>query len=73
MEEVNKNTELNDTDKKLHISDVMCWFGLHKWNYKSDNGIERKCKRCAKQQKRTVLLKGTGSDFDNVERWKTNT
>ena len=22
MEEVNKNTELNDTDKKLHISDV---------------------------------------------------
>ena len=51
----------------------MCWFGLHKWNYKADNGIERKCKRCTKQQKRTVLLKGTGSDFDNVERWKTNT
>jgi ribosomal protein L11 methylase PrmA len=24
MEEVNKNTELNDTDKKLHISDVSC-------------------------------------------------
>ena len=23
MEELNKNTELNDTDKKLHISDVM--------------------------------------------------
>jgi hypothetical protein len=23
MEEVNNNTELNDTDKKLHISDVM--------------------------------------------------
>jgi hypothetical protein len=23
MEEVNKNTELNDTDKKLHISDVI--------------------------------------------------
>lgn len=23
MEEVNENTELNDTDKKLHISDVM--------------------------------------------------
>jgi hypothetical protein len=23
MEEVNKNTEVNDTDKKLHISDVM--------------------------------------------------
>lgn len=22
MEEVNKNTELNDTDKKLHISDI---------------------------------------------------
>ena len=22
MEEVNKNTEVNDTDKKLHISDV---------------------------------------------------
>jgi hypothetical protein len=24
MEEVNKNTEFNDTDKKLHISDVSC-------------------------------------------------
>jgi len=24
MEDVNKNTELNDTDKKLHISDVSC-------------------------------------------------
>ena len=23
MEEVNKNTKLNDTDKKLHISDVI--------------------------------------------------
>ena len=23
MKEVNKNTELNDTDKKLHISDVI--------------------------------------------------
>jgi hypothetical protein len=26
MEEVNKNTEFNDTDKKLHISDVSCSF-----------------------------------------------
>ena len=28
MEEVNKNTEVDNTDKKLHISDVMfsCWF-----------------------------------------------
>lgn len=24
MEKDNKNTELNDTDKKLHISDVSC-------------------------------------------------
>ena len=24
MEEVNKNAELDNTDKKLHISDVMC-------------------------------------------------
>lgn len=24
MEEANKNIELNNTDKKLHISDVMC-------------------------------------------------
>lgn len=24
MEEVNKNTEVDKTDKKLHISDVMC-------------------------------------------------
>ena len=26
MEEVNKNKELDNTDKKLHISDVMCSF-----------------------------------------------
>jgi hypothetical protein len=26
MEDVNKNTELNNTDKKLHISDVSCRF-----------------------------------------------
>lgn len=26
MEEVNKNTELNDMDKKLHISDVIISF-----------------------------------------------
>jgi hypothetical protein len=26
MEEVNKNTELDNTDKKLHISDVMISF-----------------------------------------------
>ena len=26
MEEVNKNTELNNTDKKLHISDVINCF-----------------------------------------------
>lgn len=24
MKEVNKNTEINDKDKKLHISDVIC-------------------------------------------------
>ena len=30
MEEVNKNTELNDTDKKLHISDVMNSITLNK-------------------------------------------
>ena len=30
MEEVNKNTELNDTDKKLNISDVsISLFGLY--------------------------------------------
>ena len=28
MEKINKNTEVNDTDKKLHISDVSCSF-LH--------------------------------------------
>ena len=28
MDKDNKNTELNDTDKKLHISDVITRFGL---------------------------------------------
>ena len=28
MEEVNKNKELDNTDKKLHISDVITRFGL---------------------------------------------
>lgn len=32
MEEVNKNTELENIDKKLHISDV-----IHTTNAQSDN------------------------------------
>ena len=37
MKEVNKNTEVNDTDKKLHISDVsdssytQMWKDIKKW------------------------------------------
>jgi hypothetical protein len=37
MKEVNKNTEVNDTDKKLHISDVSdsssteMWKDIKKW------------------------------------------
>jgi hypothetical protein len=69
MNKDNKRDELENTDKKLHISDVMCWFGFHRWNYKSENGIERKCKRCGKHQKRTVQLRRSGSDYDNIERW----
>ena len=70
MNKDNKNTEVKNTGKKLHISDVMCWFGFHLWNYKSENGIERKCKRCEKHQKRTVQLRRSGSDNDNIERWR---
>ena len=71
MEE-SKNLEqnLDKSNKKLHISDVMCWFGVHRWKYKSENGIERKCKRCEKHQKRTVQLRRSGSDNDNIERWR---
>jgi hypothetical protein len=45
MEEVNKNAELNDTDKKLHISDVMYSFSdminFNKWLLDiTDYGVE---------------------------------
>ena len=37
MEEVNKNTELDNTEKKLHISDVSCdFFGKLKIKLKND-------------------------------------
>jgi hypothetical protein len=38
MEEVNKNTELNDTDKKLHISDVIHRFTHYRFS--SEPGSE---------------------------------
>ena len=53
MEEVNKNTELNDTDKKLHISDVnveFCICGNETGSHFYDNEkgtIE--CVDCGKQ------------------------
>ena len=43
MEEVNKNTELNDTDKKLHISDVSCSFYDFAKNYiKIKDGVNER-------------------------------
>lgn len=42
MEKINKNTEVNDTDKKLHISDVseqlvdfLTWY-IHKSEFSKD-------------------------------------
>ena len=48
MEKVNKNTKLNDTDKKLHISDVRSmliefgnWLYEDDWREMDDGHTER--------------------------------
>jgi hypothetical protein len=48
MNKDNKNTELNDTDKKLHISDVMV-SSTHKYGYQPDEFGNCKCKNCTGQ------------------------
>ena len=43
MDKDNKNTELNDTDKKLHISDVSCSFYDFAKNYiKIKDGVNER-------------------------------
>lgn len=49
---------------------LLCWFKFHKWNYNLNPGIERVCSRCNKRQIRTVKLNGSGSEKDNIEKWK---
>lgn len=60
MEEVSKNTELNDTDKKLHISDVSgsycewkrCDFGMmgfHDYEYVTTCGKNYDCDKVKKE------------------------
>ena len=39
MEEVNKNTELDNTDKKLHISDVISRFNFRDGDEETENKI----------------------------------
>jgi hypothetical protein len=52
MEEVNKNTELNDTDKKLHISDVSYSFFCSEWEWNEGRPrCDKQCKECEKTQK----------------------
>ena len=41
MKEVNKNTELNETDKKLHMSDVISRFGFKDGDIETENKIIR--------------------------------
>jgi hypothetical protein len=59
MKEVNKNTELNNTDKKLHISDVMVssfdrfGAGIKKYGY--DSEFRKECECLLKQQRHDEL------------------
>jgi hypothetical protein len=71
MEEVNKNTELDNTDKKLHISDVMCSLPVsvvkdlikaYWWNsseMKTSQGIPKQIQIMLDEVKRV-----TGEEFD---------
>jgi hypothetical protein len=43
MEELNKNTELDNTDKKLHISDVSCSIDVIKKWVDSEIGYYDEC------------------------------
>ena len=57
MEEVNKNTEVDNTDKKLHISDVInrffCKIGCHDW---SMNLTTQDCRNCGKIKNREWVI-----------------
>jgi len=57
MDKDNKNTELDNTDKKLHISDVInrlfCKIGLHDWDLYL---TKQECRRCGKIQNREWII-----------------
>jgi hypothetical protein len=71
MNKENKNTEVNDTDKKLHISDVMCSLPVsvvkdlvkaYWWNsseMKTSQGIPKQIQIILDEVKRV-----TGEEFD---------
>jgi hypothetical protein len=53
MEEVNKNTELDNTDKKLQISDVSSLFFCSEWEWNEGRPkCDKQCKECKKTQKK---------------------
>ena len=56
MEEVNKNTELNDTDKKLHISDVSTSCGRDR--------TKNSCVKCGEEFETWIMI-DTG-DYDEI-------
>jgi hypothetical protein len=71
MNKNNKSIEVDNTDKKLHISDVICMYIKHIW---WKNGIKRKCIICGKEQINIVKVvnmtdKLHGGNFKLIDNW----
>ena len=53
MNKDNKNTELDNTDKKLHISDISSLFFCSEWEWNEGRPkCDKQCKECKKTQKK---------------------
>ena len=69
MEEVNKNTELDNTDKKLHISDVISSFFLHyhnKYEGKKIKFIVDKNATVSYGEGKYIMIVEEGKGYDTV-------
>ena len=69
MEKVNKNTEVDNTDKKLHISDVISSFFLHyhnKYEGKKVKFIVDKNATVSYGEGKYIMIVEEGKGYDTV-------
>ena len=69
MNKDNKNTEVNDTDKKLHISDVISSFFLHyhnKYDGKKIKFVVDKNATMAYGEGKYIMIVEDGKGYDTV-------